>query len=48
MAGRFTARLMAPALLIVLLATWQILTRFDHPDFVLSPESRHVVDAPVG
>jgi ABC-type nitrate/sulfonate/bicarbonate transport system permease component len=47
MAGRLPARLMAPALLIVLLATWQILTRFDHPDFVLSPLeiARDVVEA---
>jgi ABC-type nitrate/sulfonate/bicarbonate transport system permease component len=47
MAGRLPTRLMAPALLIVLLASWQILTRFDHPDFVLSPLeiARDVVEA---
>lgn len=30
-------RLAAPALLIALLTIWQIATRFEHPDFILSP-----------
>ena len=47
MSGRSAARLAAPALLIVLLALWQLATRFEHPDFVLSPLeiARHFADA---
>ena len=37
MGARSAARLTAPTLLIALLALWQVATRFEHPDFVLSP-----------
>jgi len=35
------------AMLLAMLALWQIATRFDHPDFILSPAeiARHVVEA---
>jgi ABC-type nitrate/sulfonate/bicarbonate transport system permease component len=47
MDGRRAARWMAPAVLIALLALWQVATRRDHPDFVLSPLeiARHFVEA---
>jgi ABC-type nitrate/sulfonate/bicarbonate transport system permease component len=47
MEGRFAARWMAPAFLIAMLTFWQIATRFDHPDFVLSPLeiARHFAEA---
>ncbi len=47
MTARSAVRLAAPALLIALLAIWQIATRFDHPDFILSPLeiARHFVEA---
>lgn len=47
MDGCRAARWMAPAVLIALLALWQILTSRDHPDFVLSPLeiARHFVEA---
>jgi len=37
MTARSAVRLAAPALLITLLAIWQIATRFEHPDFILGP-----------
>ena len=47
MDGRLAARWVPPAFLIAILAFWQIATRFDHPDFVLSPLeiARHFVEA---
>jgi ABC-type nitrate/sulfonate/bicarbonate transport system permease component len=47
MEGRLAARWMTPAFLIAMLTFWQIATRFDHPDFVLSPLeiARHFVEA---
>ena len=47
MSARSAARLTAPTLLIALLALWQLATRFEHPDFVLSPLeiARHFVEA---
>ncbi len=47
MAGSRPARLIAPALLIALLTLWQVATRFEHPEFVLSPLqiARHFVEA---
>ena len=47
MEGRLATRWMAPAVLIALLAFWQIATSRDHPDFILSPLeiARHFVEA---
>lgn len=47
MSARSATRLTAPTLLIALLALWQLASRFEHPDFVLSPLeiARHFVEA---